>query len=357
MKSSIALLVGLLGLAGSGCGSPPLDALSVPPLPGWTDRYVGPNGPQRFFNISGVMAAEDLTRLQAVELQNHFRDLVRGGQSEAAAYREARGRVKAGRFESGLDPAALKAAHFIVVWDLDETLYDQYHTPKECADLQFEGPPKRAGEAPRAKRILLAPGWRTAFERIKKAGGLSVLFSANLDAPTQLNLAHWKVDGTPLLESGLVAGLMTNSYLVQQDKREGAGAKNPRRGAPVVEPSKDLRPFDETLAKVVIIDDNPSRIFQLRNARSIPKLRADRYCVAGSEERASFVETLQIVVDEVLQASELAQSQEISFAQAWLPYSILGQVKVRHLMESRGWSAKTAAEWVRAHPDAIPSRF
>ena len=102
----------------TGCGgvpsADPLANVSVPPLPEWTDRYAVYNvGDVRFFNISKLMAGHDLTRLQAVALQNHYRDLSRAAPDgdRVAQFAEALARVQRGEFESGLDPAALDCLH------------------------------------------------------------------------------------------------------------------------------------------------------------------------------------------------------------------------------------------------------
>ncbi|AKI99479.1 Hypothetical protein AA314_01106 [Archangium gephyra] len=55
-----------------------LEAVTIPALPDWVDKYAGPNEEERrFFNISGLMERFQLARVQAVELQNHYRDLIR----------------------------------------------------------------------------------------------------------------------------------------------------------------------------------------------------------------------------------------------------------------------------------------
>ena len=43
--------------------------------------------------------------------------------------------VKSGTLESGVDRAALKSARFIVIFDPDETLYDQYYGGGETVIL------------------------------------------------------------------------------------------------------------------------------------------------------------------------------------------------------------------------------
>ena len=69
-----------------------------------------------------------------------------------------------------------------------------------------------------------------------------------------------KADGVPLTQSEHIAGIMTNSHLIRQEKTELRGARVKPRGRPVLE-MKDLRPFDESLERVIIVDDNPLRPF------------------------------------------------------------------------------------------------
>src|SRR6185503_17875691 len=110
-----------------------LDALTIPPLPDWVDKYAGPNEEERrFFNISRLMERFQLARVQAVELQNHYRDLIRSTPAPAPvdAFNTALERVRRGELESRLQPEKLAKARFIVVFDLDETLLSQYYPAK-----------------------------------------------------------------------------------------------------------------------------------------------------------------------------------------------------------------------------------
>ncbi len=336
-----------------GCGASPdpLAAYTIPEVPEWTDRYADSTpGDPRYFNISALMAAHDLTRLQAVELQNHYRDLSRAGGGEPEGwFATALGRARAGTFESGLDPARLAGAPFIVVFDLDDTLFDQYRAGPECADIRFTG---RGGKP---RHILRVPGWEAAFQRIREAGGEVAFFSANLDETVQEALAHWEVDGKSVAEG--VAGVLSNSHLVRQEKSEGPGAENPRKGHPVVEASKDLRLFDEKLERVVIVDDNPTRLFQLRNVRWFKKFHADQYCAADGELKGAYDKAMEAVVDEIVEAADYAKANGITFAAAFLPYSLVGQTTVRTLMETHGWDEPTAVAWVREHPKTVDKGF
>lgn len=335
----------------------PLGELTLPALPLWVDKYASPSQPPPpFFVISRLMERYQLTRAQAVELQNHYRDLTRAtpGLDPLHAFNTALERVRRGEFESRLNPEQLGKASFIVVFDLDETLWSQYYPPEiaaTCHDLVVQG-----GKPPAGRYVKLVPGWQQAFERIQALGGAVVLFSANLDEPTFENLAQWKFHGTALTESPEISGILTNSHLVMQDKDEG-----PRKD-PVREPSKDLRIFDEGLGKVIIVDDNPTRLFntQLINARVIKKFEAKDYCSPSDPVvRRAFDDSLPQVVREIEESVQY-MNQHLhgrDFSRAFLPYTWLGQLTVRFLMESGGMERARAIDFVRNNPQAVDSKF
>lgn len=366
MKTLTTLLRATTLVALAGCGARPpaeppltpeaqaLAAVTLPPLPDWTDRYADQNqGDPRFFVIEQVMRTHGLTRLAAVEAQNHYRDLTRAQPDgdRAAQWGEAVARAKRGEFESGLDPAALARAPFIVVFDLDDTLYDQYRPGPACGDVVFAQPDGAE------KRIQMTPGWAEAIGRIRDAGGTVALFSANLDEPTHTNLRHVLLDGKPLLGHPAIAGVLTNSHLVLQSKHEGPGRDAPRKGRPVVEPSKDLRVFDETLERVIIVDDNPLRLFQYGNTRLFKKFHGDVQCGDQPARKDLQAGLLAVVADEVVEAAAYAKDAGLSFAAAYRPYTMLGQVAVDAAMRSLGLDRKAAIAFVRAHPEVVDARF
>ena len=54
----------------------PLAQMSVPDLPLWTNKYAKTRADfGRFFALTRLMAEHGLTRLQAVEVQNHVRGM------------------------------------------------------------------------------------------------------------------------------------------------------------------------------------------------------------------------------------------------------------------------------------------
>lgn len=335
-----------------------LDALSVPSLPEWTDRYAdGKKGDVRFFNLTRLMTTHGLSRLQAVELQNQYRDLTRKDSTMigGTGFELALGSVRSNALESQLDAKALKAAKFIVVFDLDDTLFDQYYSGGEtCHTHAYK---KSDG---RMKYVHMVPGWMKVIRKIHALGGQTAIFSANLDDRTISLLSHVKLDDVSLIESPLIAGIMTNSHLIQQEKTEPPGsADKPRKGRPVIEPSKDLRFFDEGLSKVVIVDDNPLRLFQFRNARVFKKFHADEYCTTQDAVYKKAIEGGMAVVEAEIEwaASLMAEHTEMGFAQAYLPFTALGQITMTWLMDTHDWTAEQAKDYIVANPAVVDKRF
>ena len=337
---------------------PEVAELTIPLLDEWIDRYAdGKKGDVRFFNLTKVMKKYDVNRLEAVEVQNTYRDLTRTveGIDRTDALRQAIATVKSGTLESKVDRDALSKAKFIVVFDLDDTLYDQYYAGGEaCNEFSF----KRSNG--KMKYIQPAPGWKEIIKTIHRLDGRVIIFSANLDDTTLANLAHMKIDGKPLTESPLISGIMTNSHLIQQEKTEPPGSiEKPRKGRPVIEPSKDLRFFDESLKNVIIVDDNPLRLFQFRNTRVFKKFHADDWCTTKDEVvKAGYDVALQTVSREIEAAVEFMNAnQGVPFATAYLPYTPLGQTAVKFIMDGRKWTEAQAIDYLRRNPQIADARF
>lgn len=319
-----------------------LELVTVAKRPDWTDKYAHLNeGDMRFFDIDGLMKRYELSRAGAIELQNHYRDLSRAGEGNKEEwFQQALDRAKRGEFEDRRDLETLKAAPFIVAFDLDETLYDQYYSPdvgERCHDVSIASP-----KGPR--HLHLAPGWDAAIRRIRELGGAVVLFSANTDRRTIENLRAITLDGKPLTDHPAISGILTNSHLVLQTKEHGT---------PVVEPSKDLRVFDETLKRIVIIDDNPTRLFQFDNVRVTPALDAEVHCSSaeGSPARRVFARTLAAVVREIEEADAYRKAKGVDFATAFLPYGETGRRWVA-MAVAAGMNERSARSWLREHPEA-----
>jgi hypothetical protein len=327
-----------------------LAAMTLPARPDWMDKYAGSAPDERFFDIAALMKAHGLDRAMAVELQNHFRDLTRKEPrgDRPAQYTEALRRAKAGELEDGRDPERLAKAPFIVVFDLDETLYDQYFedpaVAKACHDLEV----RQDGAEPRY--IKLNPGWTDAIRRIDALGGEVVLFSANVDDLTWANADAWMLDGVPIHRHPAVAAFMANSHLVLQPKQAGQ---------PVVEPSKDLRIVDPDLGRAIVVDDNPLRLFQFRNARVFKKFEADVYCTTKDPAvKKAYEQALAVVVDEIEDSVRYMKAHPgVGFAQAYLPYTSLGRLAVGWLRTGTMRSEAKAIAHLRAHPELADAKF
>ncbi|MEM7159110.1 MAG: NIF family HAD-type phosphatase [Myxococcota bacterium] len=327
-----------------------LAAMTLPPRPDWANKYAKPELDERFFDIAKLMDTHGLSRALAVELQNHYRDLMRAEPARDAeqAYEEALKRAKAGTFEDQRKLERLAEARFIVVFDLDETLYDQYfrdpRVAETCHDFVAEYPDGKT------RPVALNPGWEQAIRKIDALGGAVVLFSANVDETCLTNARKWLLDGTPIDEHPLVAGFLTNSHLVLQPKHAGD---------PVVEPSKDLRIVDPNLTRSIIVDDNPKRLFQFGNVRVFKKFDAEKYCgETDPRAKVAYAEGLLRVVQEIEDSVRYMDAHpDTSFADAYRPYTVLGRVAVDWL---RNGGARTEAEAIaelRARPTLADEDF
>ncbi len=328
--------------------------MTLPPRPDWTDKYAGSAHDERFFDIAALMQAHDLDRARAVELQNHFRDLTRADPrgDRQAQYDEALRRAKAGEFEDGRDPRRLATAPFIVVFDLDDTLYDQYMEPAiapSCHDIAWAEEPS-SGAKGKQHFVKLTPGWADAIHRIHALGGAVVLFSANADDLCYANFTRWELDGVPITEHPAIAAVMTNSHLVLQPKHAGS---------PVVEPSKDLRIVDPELTRAIIVDDNPLRLFQFRNTRVFQKFKGGAYCTTKDPAaKRAYEQALKVVVDEIEGSLRYAKAHPgVSFVDAYLPYTTLGRIAVDWLVSGTGRTPAKAIAYLRQHPELASPKF
>jgi hypothetical protein len=370
-----------------------LQRVTLAELPEWTDRWYDTRDPgRRYFAIDMLMAELGLSRAHAAEIQNHYLDALRSdpGLDPNVAFERAVARAKAGEFEDRRALERLAAASVIVVFDLDETLYDQSIVaptastlPPRCsllevppADAELERP--RDAQPRGARRIALAPAWESAFDRIHAQGGVVVLFTANLDELTWANLRAWPWRSGSVLDHPAIAGVLTNSHLVRRSRHEVPSPERDdaavgRRRPVWVEPSKDLRVLDESLARVVLVDDNPHRVAQLDRLRVLPKLDGDALCApsepvpptaSGGRERgrraraeAEAPPALQTIVNEIEDSLRWARAHEVSFAAAHLPHTLMGRVLVDELQAAHGWSRARAIEWVRRHPSRVARDF
>ena len=319
----------------------------LPPLPLWTDRYAKSVEDQGVrLNIDAVMSETGLSRSAVIEVQNLVRDAMRADPTLAVdtAYADALTAVRAGRTEGRFDQAALDRAPFIVVFDLDETLIDQSYPAdlaSRCASFHY-----RDGDRDRA--VQLAPGWEAVFDTIRDAGGAIAIDSANLDARVQAILGAWMWEGVSLRDHPAIAAWVGNSHLVQQPASSGR---------PVMEPSKDLRGFDASLDKVLLVDDNPLRVFQYANLRLPPKFQADRWCQDDREVRAMHEAVLPTIAEEIAESLDWQRVHGGSFADAYRPYTALGRLAVDAADAALPGPRTRAVVWVRLHPEAVERDF
>ena len=90
---------------------------------------------------------------------------------------------------------------------------------------------------------------------------------------------------------------------------------------------------------MIIVDDNPLRLFQFRNVRVFKKFHADDFCGAKSSVFKQAVEGGMLAVEaEIKWALDKMKAKEgRTFAEAYLPFTSLGQITVQWLMSSQKW--------------------
>lgn len=339
---SIATLVATVAHAGE-CtlGNAKLLLEGYPPS---TNAYNDTPADLSFFRVSELMEACSLTRLQSAKLQARFRGLARDGKTPwGDAFQMALESVRADS-ERALKEK-LEEARFIVVLDLDETAYDQSKATKECHSYSVSLPGKAE------KYIHLAPGINELLKGVHELGGTSLFFTASLEPRARSNLSQWKLDGTPILETGYVAGLFAHGHMHRFDKLDREGV--------VLQPSKDLRIFDGQLRKTILVDDNPVRVLQHRNLRLTKKFFADQYCAKAGPMRTAFDRQLPAILEEIRDSVNYLEknaASAVGFAQAYLPYTMLGRISATWLEETGSVPAK-ARDFVRAHPETVDQKF
>ena len=326
-----------------------LAAYTIARPPEWTDKYVNsdPRADMRYFRMKKLMTDFGLSRFQAVELQNHYRDLTRIQVPQPQAFAEALAAVRAGRIGSGVDPQKLLSAPFIVVFDLDETLFQRSPSYQHgnrgpgWRDFSFQA----HGEE---SFVKLRPGWEQAIRRVHELGGLVILFTASPDEIAEGVTSKWSSGTTNILK--LVDGLLSKSHLVLQEKADGD---------PVVLPSKDLRTFDESLDRVIIIDDNPKLIIQHNRQRLVKKFQADQYLAAKLEGHGltgPFEQTLPTVIKEIEESVQYMKANHVQFGPAFLPYTLLGSVAMNALAQT-GMEPAVARRYIRQNPGLVDEKF
>ena len=144
--------------------------------------------------------------------------------------------------------------------------------------------------------------------------------------------------------------------LQEKDSSPGGGAA----ARPVVIPSKDLRIFDPTLQRVIIVDDNPTRIVQAGNTRLFKKFHADVLCATdagGAAMREAQAVAMGLVLAEIEEALGASRAEGIPFAEAYRPYTMTGRLALDLLVAAHGWTWVEAANYLRRHPELLDVRF
>ncbi|GIW22722.1 MAG: hypothetical protein KatS3mg068_1729 [Candidatus Sericytochromatia bacterium] len=339
------------------------------PMPSWyNERYYNPH-----LDIN-LMIKDGFTRYEALEIQNQMKDILDNDkeflemeensrlndykiEKVISSLNQAIKNVKENRkFENNFKPEKnLKNYEFYVVFDMDETLLVQwykmgekgskYYTSKvsqNCLDNIIK--PKIEGP----NYFLMIPKWEEAFDKIYKIPGNKgiILFSAKLDIATHCIIDKLKIKGKPLKDH--VKAIFTRNYLIRE-----------------VEPtklSKDLRMIDETLEHVIIIDDNPTRILekQKRNLRKFPKYNADEYLLSKDKNNQKvkkyFENLLDVIVDEIQESAEYARKNNVSFVEAYFPYSDDGSDELI-MLQKQGMTLNQAVDFIRNNRKIFEPEF
>lgn len=268
-----------------------------------------------FFDIDKVLTSLRISRHEAHEIQNVFRDQLEtlsGSGLRAAqkpflrtAFTFALERVLDKKtFETGWKPISFQDHEFIIVLDLDETLLSQWYDygtrvekslgnvsiasfDTQVSDTYFVGDAKRE-QVFSPTTVVIRPGVSRLFETLAEIPGYRgfVLFSAKHDAAAVKLVQEWKKKEEALFSRFL--GLFTRNHL--------------RLDSQLEKPSKDLRIFDETLEHVFLIDDNESRVMQKQLNYRIPKFNPDRWIEAlqGTSRSVAYAEAVRDLNQELL---------------------------------------------------------
>jgi hypothetical protein len=369
------LLSALLALSILGPNNPvyakdDLSEYILEPMPSWySERYT-----RGHLDIN-KMIKDGYTRLEATEIQNQMKDLLDNDpvyaemESKGQTYEMIRRKdqfilqaleiaiknVKEKKyFESGFVPETLKDNEFYVVFDLDETLLVQWY------DSGLKGPEYYDYKVPVVDNILrpvltspdyfsLTPGFAKAIKDIREIPGNKgiIFFSAKLDPAAQSVMDQIKIDGKPI--RSFLNGVFTRNYLIREQEPPKL--------------SKDLRIFDESLKRVILIDDNPSRILdrQKKNLREFPKYNPDEYLKAKNVTKDKkitgyFENLLPVVVSEIKEAAEYSRKNKIPFAEAYYPYTADAQTELLMIQE-QGASLKDALDIVRKNNKLFEPKF
>ena len=178
-----------------------------------------------------------------------------------------------------------------------------------------------------------------------------VIFSAKEDRAALDIVNKWKFSGgEPALN--YLDGVFTRNHLIV-----GKKVWQPAKDLEMLDPSPDVADLkkEKALKHVILIDDNPGRVFQPKNLRAHPKFDADQYLAATKATTkktvvAHFDNAFVLAQDEIEESVAAAKSLGIPFVQAYLPYSYWG-TRVLANLESALQSRTAALRAVRSYPE------
>ena len=273
----------------------------LPAVPAWAKS---PLADDYFIDIDLLMEREGLTRLEAVEVQNRMRDSLEDSKvSIQEAFSVALKRIKQGDLESGWKAVAFHASsEFVLVLGLEVKNF------------------------PRGEEFLRKMKQNPACRGV-------VIYTDQPDTAALASIRLWK-------SRGWIDGVFTRNHLVMGRRSTG--------------PMKDLRVIDAELKHVIIVDSDLDHIMQPKLMRALPRFEAERYAKAissGDEVLKRYYESLWGVIgEEINEAAKSANESKISFAQAYEPYTLLGE-RVLRVMERTLGSRSKALSLLRIHPE------
>ncbi len=349
-------------------GPTDLKTLIQEPMPDW----YGEGFSRGHLQIETVMK-QGFSRFQAIEIQNHMKDILlsqplyheyelanqaddlfrQGDSLVLQALASAIKRVKAGEYESGFQPRRLNKGDFYVAFDMDETLLTQWYSRgaqgAAWSDLKnlsrdYILHPLLIGP----DYVSMTPGWQSAMLDIARTPGCQgiLIFTAKEDRAAHAIIDQLKIEGQPL--RGFLKGVFTRNHLV----RDRASVKL----------SKDLRVIDESLEHIILIDDNPTRVFpkQQANLREFPKYNPDRYLEAkasGEKETVKLIESYMPTVSaEIIESADYAQKNQLSFREAFYPHSMAASAELLMLLK-QGENLSEAQQFLRKDAELFEPKF
>ena len=338
-----------------------LNDITLKGIPEWAGqrRFSGERYP---FDIRLLAKKESLSLREAVEVQNHYLDMVDDTANSKALeekFQLALSRVKSGEnvYENVWNGEKIDRAAFIVVFDLDDTLFSQYYTcgnqGEKYRDIKLQdtclNPAYKLGSRSCGNCIKFAPGWKECIQEIKAHGGAVIFFTAKRDSRAQQIFSRWFLDPqTPI--SAVVDGFLTKNHLTLVP----AAGKNPGQ----LHVMKDLQLIDPSLRRIIIVDDSPGHTYQPVNVRPVQRFLPDSYLADGTppELIKMYENTLKEVAVEVVESIGFAEKNKVTFADAYRPYSLIGRYALFNLMDS-GLSKTEAALLLRRFPEVIKNKF